>query len=220
MNNNNCQAASQTVKSITVNPLPVPIISGPASAASNSTGNVYMTESGMSGYIWSVSPGGTITTGSGTNSIIVTWNVAGPQNVSVTYSNTNNCSSIIPTIYNVTVGSLLNGNINSLTNVACFGANNGSVTVAGSGGVSPYEYKLGTGSYQSSGTFSSLAAGSYTITVRDASLNTFDVQATITEPEALYTLNSWVNNLCFGGATGSATVTAFGGNKSLQLFME
>jgi len=53
INGNSCTAATATVKNVTVNPLPVPTITGNASACINSTGNVYTTESGMTGYIWS-----------------------------------------------------------------------------------------------------------------------------------------------------------------------
>ena len=49
--------------------------------------------------------------------------------------------------------SSVSGSITSQTNVVCFGSNTGSVTVAGSGGTAPYDYKSGTGSYQASGTF-------------------------------------------------------------------
>ena len=43
-------------------------------------------------------------------------------------------------------------------------------------------YSLNAGTYQSSGTFGSLAAGTYTVTVQDAVLSTFDVSVTITQP--------------------------------------
>jgi len=49
------------------------------------------------------------------------------------------------------------------------------MTVAGSGGTPPYQYKLGAGSYQASGILENLLAGSYTVTVQDANLCTFDV---------------------------------------------
>ena len=89
--------------SLTVNPLPVPVISGPASACINSTGNIYSTATGMTGYIWSVSAGGIITAGTGTNAITVTWNTTGSKTVSVNYTNSNNCTAANPTVYNVTV---------------------------------------------------------------------------------------------------------------------
>ena len=69
---NGCSKTSTI--SVVINPLPVPTISGPSSACAGSTGNIYSTQALMSGYVWSVSAGGTITGGAGTNSITVTWN--------------------------------------------------------------------------------------------------------------------------------------------------
>jgi uncharacterized protein (TIGR02145 family) len=60
----------------------------------------------MSGYTWSVSAGGTITSGVGTNAISVTWNTAGPQTVTVGYTDLNSCVTLIPTVFNVTVNPL------------------------------------------------------------------------------------------------------------------
>lgn len=44
----------------------------------------------------------------------------------------------------------------------------GTIEVSASGGGGTYQFKLGTGSYGSSGLFSNLTAGSYTATVKDA----------------------------------------------------
>ncbi|MGD0341377.1 MAG: gliding motility-associated C-terminal domain-containing protein, partial [Bacteroidales bacterium] len=98
------------------------------------------------------------------------------------------------------------------TNVLCFGASTGSITATGTGGLTPYEYSLNGGTYQSSGTFSSLAAGPYTITVRDALLSTFVINITLSQPAAaLAIVTSQTNVLCSGGSTGTATATVSGG---------
>jgi gliding motility-associated-like protein len=109
--------------------------------------------------------------------------------------------------------SSVGGSITSQTDVLCFGGKTGSVTVAGSGGVSPYQYKLGAGSYQASGIFGSLLAGSYTVTVQDANLCTFDVPVTISQPPAVLSgsITSQTNVSCFGSTDGSVTVTGSGG---------
>jgi hypothetical protein len=106
-NSSGCSAANPTIKTVTVNPTPVPTIVGPTPVCANSTGNVYSTEAGMSGYSWSVSAGGTITSigAAPTNSITVTWTTPGSKTVSVSYSNAFGCTSI-PTVYNVTVNPL------------------------------------------------------------------------------------------------------------------
>jgi hypothetical protein len=105
-NGNGCTAATAKTNNVTVNALPAPTISGPASACVGSIGNVYITETGMSGYAWSVSAGGTITAGTGTSSITVTWNTAGSQTVSVNYTNGNGCTAATAKTNNVTVNPL------------------------------------------------------------------------------------------------------------------
>jgi len=57
----------------------------------------------MTGYTWSVSSGGTITAGATANTITVTWNVAGTQQVNVNYTNMNGCSAAFPTVMTVIV---------------------------------------------------------------------------------------------------------------------
>ena len=86
--------------------LPVPTITGPSSVCAGTTGVTYSTEQGMNSYTWAVSPGGTITGGSGTFQITVTWVTAGANTVSVNYYNTNGCTALNPTVYNVNVNPL------------------------------------------------------------------------------------------------------------------
>ena len=107
-NVNGCSAASPFIFNVTVNPLPVPSLSGPISACAGTSGNVYSTDAGMTNYIWSVSAGGTVTAGGTTasNTVTVTWNTSGAQTVSVNYTNANGCSAAAPTVYNVTVNPL------------------------------------------------------------------------------------------------------------------
>ncbi len=104
-NANGCTASAPTVKPITVTPLPVPVITGPTVMCAGSTGNVYTTEAGMSGYVWTVSAGGTITAGgtSNSNTATIRWNTAGPQTVRVSYTNLDGCTPAMPTVYPVTV---------------------------------------------------------------------------------------------------------------------
>jgi hypothetical protein len=93
---------------ITVNPRPVPTISGPTPVCANSAGNIYITQAGMIGYNWIVSSGGTVTAGGSTtsNSITITWNTIGLETVSVSYIDTNGCKAVNPSVFNVTVNPL------------------------------------------------------------------------------------------------------------------
>ncbi len=63
---------------------------------------------------------------------------------------------------------VLAASIASQTNVSCINASDGSVTINATGGASPYKYKITGGVFQSNNTFNGLAAGKYTIAVKDA----------------------------------------------------
>ncbi len=107
-NATSCTAASATVYNVTVGTLPVPTIIGPSPICVNTTNNVYTTEAGMTGYIWTVSAGGTITSG-GTatdNTVTVTWNSATSQTVTVNYTNGGGYTAASPTVKVITVNSL------------------------------------------------------------------------------------------------------------------
>lgn len=106
-------------------------------------------------------------------------------------------------------------NILSETNPGC-DQNNGSITVAPSNGISPYLFSLNGGNLQSSGTFSGLGAGSYTIVVRDAAGCTASVFTTLTSPNAPnLTITNQTNPGC-GQTNGSITATASGGVSPYQ----
>ena len=93
---------------VTVNPLPDPTITGPSPICETTAGNIYTTETGMTNYIWAISGGGTKTSGGATtdNTVTVTWNTAGAQTVSVTYTNANGCTAT--KVINITVNPLPN----------------------------------------------------------------------------------------------------------------
>ena len=94
---------------------PVPAMSGPSNVSVGSTGNIYTTDAGMSGYTWTVSSGGIITSGGGTwnNSVTVTWTTQGTQSVSVNYTDGNGCSANPVPVYYVTVNPVQVGNVSN-----------------------------------------------------------------------------------------------------------
>ena len=97
-----CAGPTKTF-TITVNPVSQPTIAGITNLCVNSGYYNYTTEPGMTGYLWTLSAGGTITWGAGTNQVQVVWNSAGAQTVSVIYTNPNACSGASPTVLPVTV---------------------------------------------------------------------------------------------------------------------
>ena len=102
----------------------------------------------------------------------------------------------------------------STTNVDCKGNSTGSITVTGSGGTTPYTYNIGGGSYSSANTFGSLAAGSYTIGIKDANGCTSSVSVTITEPAILNLSATVTNPVCFNDKTGKITLSVTGGTST------
>jgi len=99
----------------------------------------------------------------------------------------------------------------STTNVSCFGANDGSISATASGGVPPFQYSLGGGLSQGSGTFTGLTAGTYSVDVTDANGCMIFHTVVITEPPALNITATITNVSCFGMCDGSASVSVAGG---------
>ena len=97
------------------------------------------------------------------------------------------------------------------TNITCNGANDGTITITASGGTGILSYDLGAGA-QATGNFSSLSAGTYTVTVTDASLCTATSSAiTINEPSALVISETHLDVTCNGNCDGSINITVVGG---------
>lgn len=89
-----------------------------------------------------------------------------------------------------------------------------TATISATGGTGAYKYKLNSGSYQSSGNFSNLSAGSYTATVKDARNCTSTKTFTITQPAQgsfKLTLVTKTNLSCVNKNDGTITVSGAGG---------
>lgn len=84
-----------------INVPPVPVITGPGAPCDSTPNITYSTLAGMNNYLWTVSAGGNITNGTGTNTITVYWITDGPQTVSVTYSDPLAGPASDPTVKNV-----------------------------------------------------------------------------------------------------------------------
>ena len=96
------------------------------------------------------------------------------------------------------------------TAAAC-GNNNGSATVTPSGGVGPYGCTwLPSGGPGLNAT--NLGAGTYTYTVTDANGCTLTQTVNVPSTGGLTTNIAGTDPLCFGGTTGSVTITPVGGN--------
>jgi hypothetical protein len=100
-----CIPLTPTDFNVQVNALPVPTISGNDTLCQGSAES-YFTETGMTSYSWTISPGGTILSGSGTPSVAVQWNTAGSQSVTVNYVNSDGCAAQFPAVRAITVNPL------------------------------------------------------------------------------------------------------------------
>jgi plastocyanin len=100
----------------------------------------------------------------------------------------------------------------TIISVSCFGMFDGSIIATATGGTSPYQYSLGGGLLQTSGTFSNLSSGTYFIDVTDVNGCSSSQMLTINEPPILVSTASLINSVsCFGLCDGYATVVVNGG---------
>ncbi|RYE22536.1 MAG: T9SS type B sorting domain-containing protein, partial [Sphingobacteriales bacterium] len=113
----------------------------------------------------------------------------------------------------VQISNTVTATLASKTDASCAGGNTGSVTIAGGGGTAPYSYRINNGTFQASGTFTALAPGSYTITVRDAGGCTTDLAVIVGQlaNTIVATIASQTDVPCSGGNTGAVTISAVGG---------
>jgi gliding motility-associated-like protein len=95
--------------------------------------------------------------------------------------------------------------------VSCHGGFNGRATAAPSGGTAPYTFSWSTTPVQTAATAIGLTSGSYTVTVTDANGCSANAAVAISQPAALAISNTQTDVSCFGGANGTATVSAAGG---------
>jgi uncharacterized protein (TIGR02145 family) len=101
-----CTAQNPTQYNVTVNPSPTPTITSPANPICAASSTTYTTQPGMSGYTWTISPGGSIISGSNSNILTVLWDKDGVQNVTINYTNAFSCTALTPVNYNLLVNPL------------------------------------------------------------------------------------------------------------------
>lgn len=112
-------------------------------------------------------------------------------------------------------------------NITCFGSANGKITVVGNGGNIVYkavfnsesttkgdpiyQYSLNGATYQKSGVFDNLAAGTYTVYVRDAFSFIQQLTVQIAEPSALQLAENVTPLDCSGACIGAISIASSGG---------
>ena len=104
-------------------------------------------------------------------------------------------------------------NISSQTNATCNGSANGTASATATGGTSPYTYLWNTTPAQTSQTATGLSAGTYTVTVADASGCSSTQTVGIIQPSVL-TASTIATAASCGQSDGTASANANGGTPS------
>jgi len=173
------------------------LLQGVNSTCSLPNGIVAATASGGTGamtYLWS--------DGSTTTALI---NV-GAGTYTVTVTDANNCTRSAQFQVADLAGPVLS--VNSVSNVTCFGDNDGAIDILVTGGTAAFSYFWSSGDTIQD--ISTLLAGSYTVFVTDANNCTTSLTALVTEPQAI-SISLATNNATCGLANGSATAVPSGG---------
>ncbi|MEZ4884886.1 MAG: SprB repeat-containing protein [Chitinophagales bacterium] len=186
-----------------------PDISIPTCSASNDSpiciGNtLQLTSTG--GMSWSWSSNGSAVLSSMTAQNPTATNVSNGEIFSVTVTDGNGCSSTCTTTATVTNPPILTPNNDALL---CNGDSNGTVSVGVSGGSPTFNYAWSTGGNAAS--ITNLSAGTYTVTVTDASNCVTTATATVTEPSTLGVVLNPSNVTVKHGYDGSITTSVTGG---------
>lgn len=175
------------------------------SCLSTNNGEIHTSASGGTGLLsYHLMPGNlTNTTGNFTS--------LSAGNYTIQATDANGCSQMTSITVNQTTG--LNWNLFSKTNASCNGNPIGTVTANASGGIGMITYTLNPGTISNTtGNFTNLAPGTYTVTATDA-ITCFATSAVVITPTILLNISSSTitNPLCNGATTGSITITAAGG---------
>ena len=127
----------------------------------------------------------------------------------------NGCESDTARV-NITEPTAVVASISIDSNVTCNGFINGGATASATGGTGAYTYLWSTSTssvtFATTASITGVAAGSYTVTISDASGCTDSETTTITEPTAIVTITSVDSAAsCANTNDGGYTVTASGG---------
>ncbi len=211
------QCETSIIENVTIIPVPVPAFAGPAAAVCSDAEHTYTLTDTYKYYSWTVTGG--VVTGGGTQSdnyATVRWGSGPAGTILVTAGNTLSCSGSV--MLNVSVNQLT-GTLTQTTNVTCSGYSDGTATAQATPGtgIGPYEYSLDGGAWQPSGSFSSLPAGSHSITIRDAASCIYLLPFIISQPSPVYGSVTALSDVsCLGGSDGSAAISAAGGAAPYQ----
>jgi len=168
-----------------------------------------------------------ITVGGGTPGYTYNWNVLGYQGqgtphvsalnigtYTVTVTDLNLCTAVQS--WTINQPTALSGN-GVVTNVTCYGGNNGTATITGFGGTSPYTYHWITGS--NSQLITGLSVGRYYVTITDNNNCPNFTWQDISQPSDITISGTPTLVVCNGSNTGSIIATTSGGSGGLTSYL-
>jgi gliding motility-associated-like protein len=135
--------------------------------------------------------------------------VSSPGNYTVTVRDANLCTTNVNGGVTILKPLGLKGDVTKVR--SCSVANDGEITLTAfeGSGLPNYQYSIGTGPYGASNVFSGLAAGTYTMNVKDNSTSCVKSIEVIIDAPTVVTVQSIkaINVSCSGSRDGSITVT-------------
>ncbi len=141
---------------------------------------------------------------------------AGTYQVSVT--DVNGCPAVTSSNITITNPAVISITNEAYTHITCNGANNGTITITGTGGTAPLLYTLTGGTSNGTGVFNGLSAGTYEVTVSDANgcPTAVSSKITIVNPAVISIANEAFTQItCFNANDGTITITGAGGTAPL-----
>jgi len=198
-----CQVVSAPVVIVVNPPLPLNVTVGGPTQLCNGESVTLTADPGLNNYVWSNSSTGQI----------LTVTTTGNYNVSAT--DANGCE-YLSGFTNVQVFDKPVIDTLNVTNVSCFGLQDGGASFTSTGGTAPLQYFDISGAPLSGTSISGLFPGSYSVYVSDAMQCGDTISFDITEPAAPLQINllNQIDVTCYGGSDGSITIDASGGTPS------
>jgi hypothetical protein len=98
------------------------------------------------------------------------------------------------------------------TDISCNGGSNGAIDLTITGGIAPYTIEWTNGANTED--LTNLAAGTYSVTVKDANALSEVAEITLSEPELISVTGTIQQTTCDGGNDGAVTLTVIGGTTS------
>ncbi|MGZ3866180.1 MAG: PKD domain-containing protein, partial [Bacteroidia bacterium] len=160
----------------------------------------------------------TINISSGTSPYVTNWSPSGGNNLTATSLSagtytatvTDALGCIATATTSISEPTQVDLSVAAVNNVLCNGGNNGSATIAASGGIPAYTYSWNP-SVSNTASASNLQAGTYTVSVSDQNSCSTSITVIVTQPAVLTsTISSVSNAVCFSGS-GDASVSVSGG---------